>query len=217
MLEIVGKVNWTELFVSLGGLTGLIAFGKELYKAYMRNKVYSMEEVQKSQLAIYKEMTRVIENTAAQKVLILYLHNGGSQPAVGKPLYSTALYEVNQSEMEPKIATWSKQRVDKQYTQMLVDMINSDNGSVILKTDEMEKGILRDVYKADGITFSRVSHLGSHNPKSFWRSKSKEVGKTWYMSTVFQKTEPITAQERDVIRSAVSHISNILKEQYQYD
>lgn len=213
-------LNLSEYTAHLTGLTAaLVTVGKvleKLYKIKKRSKLFEIENVQKRDLKIYQEMRHILEKTTAKRVVLLYVHNGGDIPQIGKPLYSSVSHESVADGEELIASRWSKQLIDEAYNRMLVDMINDPMGIVTVNVKDMPNSILKDTYKANCIKKTKVMHVYTYKAEKKLFNFTKELKKArmWYLSVVFKDEHALLAHEKDEIRSSLNNIKTLMKEQY---
>jgi len=212
--------SFIEVIVSLGGMTGIIALGNEMYRIYMRSRVYDPEMVTEFNFRIYQQLSIIRDKTNCLKSLVILLHNGGNEPQVGKSLYSSATHESGKGGDKSRLDKWNKQPIDSHYSEIMMSLVKSKEGYIDIRTKDLPPSILRNVYITDGISHSRVIKLFVYKPKPFKifsRFQDNTIGKLWYMSVTWGEDTPMTAEEEDTIRFASNTISKIFEEQYKYD
>lgn len=198
---------WQELvlFVSGGGLTALVAAITEYIRrksAQSRAKTHeTIVQVLRDahDIRSYLEEARI--GLSAQRVLLLYAHNGGGALDARKPIYSSIIAESNRDDAAPRASSWNNQVVDSQYLEILRDI--TESGSRLLSTSEMEGGKLKDLYVTDGVTYSLVDLVAKD-----------DVARTgiWYISCALDQEDPPTASQRDQVRDLLSKIKTVIVE-----
>ena len=114
---------------------------------------------------IYQEMNNLMVSVNAGRVLLLRSHNGGGKPKIGKPLYSTAEYEVYQNGTSSVKDNWKGEVLDESYIRMLSNL--QTENELILKLADIEDGLLRRVYFHGHVLASKVYKI-HEDEKSFY-------------------------------------------------
>lgn len=141
---------------------------------------------------VYEEMNALMNEVDAGRVMLLKAHNGGDRPALGKRLYSSAVYEVYNKGVESIKHSWQGQELDESYIKMLVGIIGTDQ--VVLDLGKMEDGMLKKVYFTSGVYKSVVVKIAIDDKDMY------------YMSINFNKPIEIDAVIEEKIRRRVNKI-----------
>lgn len=159
---------------------------RDIYKALLPK----MEE-------IYSVLNSLLIASGAHRALILSTENGGGVPQVGKPLYSSILYEVKSSYSFPDLKdTWQKQLVDESYVSLLLEVHTRHVAS--LTTGEMSEGILKDLYISEGIQTSLVFAITVANDRFY------------YLSLTYKEDTELTPRIRNAVRVATAKLTLVL-------
>lgn len=119
--------------------------------------------IQRTQAAIRDEaqcwqiVLRLLRETAAHRVIVLYTEDGGGIPGPDRVIYSSARYEASDGALPPVMDDWQKRRVDAAYAGMLAEVLQK--GAIVLRPSEMEEGVLRATYRTQGVVRSDVQHI----------------------------------------------------------
>lgn len=162
-------------------------------------KMEIVEGVVKSYQQIYRLLNEITTKTSASRAVIIAAHNGGDQPSIFSPLYTTVLYEAN-DELPTITERWHRQLIDKPYLAIIDKVLQKDDFLVV--TEDLEPGILRNLYKAEGIDHSQVIYL----------TYSTKKESLLYLSLNFTHENSTTHKEKNVIRSCVTDIKNIMED-----
>ena len=114
---------------------------------------------------IYQEMNNLMVSVNAGRVLLLRSHNGGGKPTIGKPLYSTAEYEVYQSGTISVKDNWKGEPLDESYIRMLSRL--QEQNELILKLGKIEDGLPKRVYFHGHVLASKIYKI-HEDEKSFY-------------------------------------------------
>ena len=155
-------------------------------------------EVQRNHVGVMEQgwiLEDLIDHTRAGRAVLLFTHNGDGKVRHGSPVYSSVFDERSQDGIPRIRARWQGQLLDGEY-RSLIGRLSGPEPYLLLVADKMAPSDLRDLYHADGVTFSKVVRLG-FTPK-----------RMYYLSiNFFQGAEaPATPQERDTIRSCVRRL-----------
>lgn len=183
----------TQLIISILGVGVAVI---ELYKFIKQREAKkrdTFKELLPKMEQIYETLNEILHATGAERALVLSTQNGGGIPQVGKPLYSSVLYEVRaNTSISPVKNTWQKQLVDRQYTMMLLDVHR--HGKLFIDTDLMEEGLLKDVYTSQQIHSAFIFSIGVSKDRFY------------YLSLSYSKDKQETAELRNAARVAVSKL-----------
>lgn len=191
--------DWIKLAIAIiGALGGAMTFARWYLDRRDRKAKEHVLDVFGRITEIYREITSLRDILGAARILVLRAENGGEIPRVGHDLHSTVVYETFHA-VDAVSERWSQQKMDEEYVRLLARVIAEDQ--VVVHTDKLKKGHLKDIYLSTGIGHAIVSTL---------RVSQKEF---FYLSIAF--TEPpreIGARDRDRIRSTRTRLKRLLKE-----
>lgn len=137
--------------------------------------VYSMhinaaKNVVKDISLLYRVMQRVINNTDADRFLILGLHNGGRKLDVHSKRYITIFEEVNNPNVPSIKGDYKKVMVDGPYIHLINQLISQ--GVVFGWTKDLPGGLLKEAYQKDGINYYHIFYIGYRQNTYFFGSAS---------------------------------------------
>lgn len=147
---------------------------------------------------VHALMNLLMADTKANRVLVLKAENGGGVPAPGRQIQSSVLYEIRDRRMKSNIRRWQKRPLDGPYADILSDVLRDGHARVV--TDELETGVLRDIYEAEEIAWAEVYLLLTTGSAVF------------YLSLNHLEADEPTPAERELTRSAVNEIGQLIKE-----
>jgi len=174
---------------------------------YIRRNILQKQEeknIYSRVLPAYEELHESLNDIVARskectRALILKCENGGGVPELGKPIHSSVVIEARKVPHDRK-KEWQKQQLDPIYIKNLLRVITSPDKSVLLTADDFKGSILSDIYDADGILCTKLSHLNS--TKNAW----------YYLSCTFNiSKDNISSEDRNIIRYNVNRIRKILE------
>jgi len=189
------------------------ALGVKLLDHYILKRKAKKEVKQKDEfLASLKDisamnsyMSDVIDNTPADRFLILMGHDSGNIPNPKHPYYAKAMWQKIKvalhspvHDSDSLIRRFDSIRVDFEYINMVIELMTK--GSVKLVVDEMPNCFLKTIYKGEGIKYSEVYFLA--------QEKSSKI---YYCSIATAKEDERFdgAEDRGKIELAVNHIRQI--------
>ncbi len=149
---------------------------------------------------IQRICTQLVKDSEVEGALILMLTNGGGKPRIGAKLYVSALVNVTQDVPSHRIPVYKQLEVDIPYIEMLLEAAN--RGKSMQLTDVMPRGLLRDLYREEGVKFSEVWHLMQTDEAYFFASFS-----------TYTETHLVGAQAD--MRIAASEIKRVLAGVYR--
>lgn len=119
---------------------------------------------------IQRICTQLVRDSDVERAMVLMLTNGGGTPRIGAKLYVSALVNVTQDVPSHRIPVYKQLEVDMPYIEMLLEAAN--RGKSMQLTEVMERGLLRDLYREEGVKFSEVWHLTQTDGAYFFASFS---------------------------------------------
>lgn len=145
---------------------------------------------------IYEVLLYMLNNTAADRILILYVTNGGKIINKSKNVYSTAEFEVNTPNLEPVRKYWQGQKVDEHYRIIIEQLIK--NRSQTILTKHLEQSDLFTAYDAQGVE------------KSLWFAISDKPKRSfWYCTISYTNEAVLGSKENDAIRFGVGELEKL--------
>lgn len=146
---------------------------------------------------MYMAMMRVVNNTAADRFLIIALHNGGKVLKADKPKKITIVEEFHSPNLPSIKQDYTNYEVGPQYILMINTLLETK--VVSGKTEDMEYGFLRSAYEKDGVKAHFLFYINFR-------------GGTHYFGSVSTATasDLSTPQQYQEIMIAVSKIREIM-------
>ncbi len=188
--------NLYQILTFLFGATGIGTFVIKWWLG-QREKRKDISTLLAGLSNIYSKMQQLLNETDANRFLILKAENGGGRPKIGSTINVSVLYEVLSG--LPSIKDdYQKLPVDNEYISMLADA--SSHGHTSLVVSEMPPCILKDIYVAENVKYSEIHYL-CETPKAFY-----------YCSIASTITTNFSgAKSRNSIHLSVNNIKNIMK------
>lgn len=147
---------------------------------------------------VYYTLLTILRDTKAHRVVILKTTNGGGRPTLTGKLYSSVIYEAFENPLTSVKENWQKQELDPAYMELLFNM--NKTGRIAVVTETMQKGILRDLYLAEGI-------------KKSWVYKIYERENEYiYISLNFTEVELEEPALANIFRMGVSRLRKLFSE-----
>lgn len=112
----------------------------------------SFTEVFKAIHEVYYALLILLRNSEAHRVVILKTTNGGGKPRLSGNLYSSVVYEAFEAPLGPVKDFWQNQVLDEAYLGVLFNM--NKEGRLLIQTDELKDGMLKNLYAKDEIKCS---------------------------------------------------------------
>ena len=147
---------------------------------------------------MYSAMQRVINNTHADRFLILGLHNGGKVMRIHSKKYITIFEEFHSPNVPSIKGDYSKYQVGAQYILMVNNLI--EKHSVSGRVEEMEYSFLRDAYEKDGIKAYYLFYVGWLNGTHFFGSVSTTSDAGLMSPQQFQEIRVCTEKVKQIMR-----------------
>lgn len=98
----------------------------------------------------YWELQKIMHETNLDRFLILRAWNGKADPR-----YTTAVLQLRQGTQEP--VSYIHVQLDEDYTNRLLQV--KARGHIYFKVDDLDKCLIRDIYKAEGVVASLWVYL----------------------------------------------------------
>lgn len=185
-------------FFSGGALVAILGFVQFLLKRRDKREKEGFREGLEQIHEVYAAMYTVLHETPASRVMVLRAENNGTVPRAGCELFGTVIYEVTDGELPSRRESFVRQRLDGPYVSMLNDVAREEQ--IRLVTDDMDSGLLRDLYESDGVAAADVMSLNI------------EPGEFMYLSMQYALDEELDAGARDAIRACLTKIRLIFAE-----
>jgi len=162
--------NFTSIIVAiiaaLGGVTGQRIFDWWKSKKEQKRKdsaVHGLTDISE----IYTAMSRVVMVTSADRFVIFKGSNGGGVPRPGQPFYAGAVHESHKNENHERLVEkYRRIEVDAPYIQMLLEVIAT--GKKSLEPTTMDAGLLRSIYRAEGVRYSEAYFLSKTEKEVYY-------------------------------------------------
>lgn len=189
--------NLPELMAALGAGTVLAKLVDYWIKSRekKREKDKAFTNIFKAVHQVYHVLQVILTNCKAKRVLILKTTNGGGRPKLTGRLYGSVLYEVVEKPLVAVKEDWQNQILDESYLEILFQM--SRDGYSVISTDEMQQGILKDVYITQGIEQSWLYEIAQRENEYV------------YLSVNFTDLDDQDTQVKNLFRVAVSQLVNL--------
>lgn len=152
-------MDWGPIIVALltgGALTTLIKGTFDVIKSRMDKETVFPETIRKIK-QIYSLMDDLKSEVGCDRVLIMSTKNGGGIPRPGAHLYASVLYETFDKKLEAVMPYWQHRQVDLAYVKILSKV--EERNVVYIDTDDMDEGILKDIYLSNKIKSSIVAKI----------------------------------------------------------
>jgi len=154
------------IIAALGGVTGQRVFDWWKAKKETRRKdsaVHGLTDVAE----VYKTMERVVVATSAERFVIFKGSNGGGVPRPGQPFYAAAVHEKHKDDHHERLVEkYKRVEVDAPYIQMILEVIATGKKTLISET--MEPGLLRSIYRAEGVKYSEAYFLSKTEKEVYY-------------------------------------------------
>lgn len=140
----------------------------------------------------------------ADRVELVYMHNGGGRLVPGVEKYVKVASEVIlTNKLTPRNISHSR-KVDNAYLSKVGKMMFNDQSTVLIKVSNLNKGFLKSIYTDEGVKESIAAYLAS-NEKYMW-----------YVSVNFadEHRNSISESEQADINDYRTRIVDILKKYF---
>lgn len=140
---------------------------------------------------IYTVLLYILNNTASDRVLILYT----TELKEGKNIYSTVEFEVNTANIKPVRLRWQRQKADNVYKDLITELVEKQELTILSK--DLVKSDIQNSYGADGIE------------KSKWFAISKPKKTFWLITISYKKEVVLSSKEFDAIRYGLNELEKM--------
>ncbi|MEM7372815.1 MAG: hypothetical protein AAF587_29610 [Bacteroidota bacterium] len=143
-------------FLESSVIVALIYGAVELWKHRQKTKKAVSKAILKSEYLLQLlELFRV--ETKVDRVLYMISENGGGIPKPHKQLYVSIIHESVSMRLPSIKIDWQKQPIDNFYMKQLAEMVQT--GSNTMKVSELQDGILKNVYEAQGVATAFIGTI----------------------------------------------------------
>ena len=148
-----------------GGAKVIEAWKVRKQEAKRARLEYSLREMDE----VYSAMSQVVRETPVKRFIVFRGSNGGGIPRPGHEFFASAVHERHKAEdHERMVERYKKVSVDAGYIAMLLEVISFGQKKIIV--DNLEHGLLRNIYRAEGIHYAEVHFLSKTDKEVFYLS-----------------------------------------------
>jgi len=189
----IKRMTWIDFLNSAGAVVLITTVSNAIVKAMDKKRTYQKTLAGIS--SIYDTFNRVIDDSAAHRVLILKSSNGGSRPTIGNNLYVSVLHEMSTQGVGQIKSQYQAIHIDETYIRLLQRL--TEKREIELKVSEMEKGsFLRLTYEKELL-------------KSVYMFEIKGDGDNYYFGSFSTQAEEFTDNDRLAFRLAIDRLRKI--------
>lgn len=189
----IKRMTWIDFLNSAGAVVLITTVSNAIVKAMDKKRTYQKTLAGIS--SIYDTFNRVIDDSAAHRVLILKSSNGGSRPTIGNNLYVSVLHEMSTPGVGQIKSQYQAIHVDETYIRLLQQL--TEKREIELKVSEMEKGsFLRLTYEKELL-------------KAVYMFEIKGDGDNYYFGSFSTQAEEFTDNDRLAFRLAIDRLRKI--------
>lgn len=152
-------------FLATGTGASFVGFLISQAKAWLANRklkkkhdnfIMGMRSVAK----VYAAMYEIMKKTAAERILLLEVTNGGNAPKPGSIMYARAIeaQAPTSEQAQEMIRRYESVRIDDNYINMVLQSANTHR-PYCFDVDRHEDCLLRNIYITEGVRYSEVFHL----------------------------------------------------------
>lgn len=159
------------------GTSGVLIFMVRWIKEFIDTMNHNVRrkkhhESYKVLASLYGHMNGLMSDTEASRVLLLSNANGGGYPNLNNPRKSSIKHECYATDVHSIKDTWQRQELDEAYTKVLLEMLEKPNKVLWIHTDQMDSGMLKDLYVANGIKSAVIAYVFASKNEFFYLSIS---------------------------------------------
>ena len=168
--------GWVEHVAMLCGSIGVLGASAAGLLKWWRPKGATSKKVVREYIegiesihALQTEMTNAVNDGYCDRSILMFGHNCGGLPSAAEQYYISALHW--QGTNCGHLKDLQKIKVDPIFCSMILDLLR--NNRVDLVTEEMQPGILKEIYLSEKVTEAKVFLLGVRDNKLFYISFSR--------------------------------------------
>lgn len=156
---------------------------------------------------IYTEcMKPVLDNTDAERYLVVKVENGGGRITPGAQLFSTVIYEDYRRPLRTIMENYQRFKINKETTELLTSVVGQ--GSARVTCQDLEKGSsLKTALEANDITYVELFFIAQTNERLFYAS----IGTSSKVPNPFDNS--VT---RQAIEVSINNLRNIFTKYIKY-
>lgn len=135
----------------------------------------------------YRSINYLMTEVGAQRVIVM----------AAREDVASVLYEIYQGDMEPISRTFTNQKLDAPYVEVLRRL--REQGELTLNTADMDDGMLKDRYSVDGVGWARKAKI------------MKVDGTLYYLAATFNGGSKVSGPEDPKLKDTFRIITNRLR------
>lgn len=147
---------------------------------------------------LYGHMQRAVNNTPANRALILMLSNGGRLISLHNRKYITILDEVRDSSVQAVMPDYEKFPADGAYLRMFRQLL--EDKEIVGATRELMPGMLRDAYEQQGVTHYALYYIGFRKGRHYYGSVTTTEGHPLINPAVYNELRILFNNVRGIFR-----------------
>lgn len=186
-------------FLTGGSFIALVNFAKWFLERKDRKSKNNLPKVLSGIHEVYHLIGVILRETSANRVLINRIENGGDIPRIGKDLYESIVYEVNDSALSSIKEAWQRQLIDEAQVRVLMDV--AEKGNKLVNTEKLPTCNLKDNYNAGGVAYADKYVIHT------------EEGLFFYLCIHFRDKPEIDSRYRDLIRYSINELARLIGSQ----
>lgn len=190
------RMTWTDL-LNTGGVVVLITTAGNLIAKHIERRTRYKDAVLKVS-DLYDVFNRIIDDSSANRILIMKGSNGGSRPTIGSNLYVSVLHEASTKGIDQIKPLYQNIHIDDSYIKLLQKII--EKREIAIPVSDFPPGsFLRLTYDKEGL-------------KHAYFFEVKGTGNNYYFGS-FSTTNPegFTDNDRLTFRLSIDRIKKIFE------
>ena len=202
--------HWTiQIIVVVLSSTGIWSTIRWFFDRRDRKRQHKIADRYRSIAETYSIMMALQVDTTADRVVLLKSENGGGIPRPGVQVKSSVIAEVENRSIEKVANKWFNVPIDSDYANILATV--SSQGVHVVKKEALSEGsALRDIYEADGVTWSLVYRLGMCDEYMLYLSMNFRTE----LEDGHDCEAYLKPSERTSIRDGINRLTRIMKEHH---
>lgn len=179
----------------------VFSFGYAYYQE--KREKFLLQSLEDEQ-AVYAILELIGENLEADRVELVYMHNGGGRLVPGVEKYVKVASEVCITNKLMPRNIYHSRKVDNSFLAKVSKMMFCDNSTILVNVQDLSKGFLKSIYTDEGVKQFIATYVAS-NEKYMW-----------YISLNYANIarETITEEEQQDLDEYRGRIVEILKKYF---
>lgn len=164
---------WVAIVGAISSVLG--GLGVKIYEKRKETQLKSQATKHRNRLhnilIVYKAIEDMVAHGSADRAILFIGSNGGSRPRPGHVYQVSAVHAAcNKEATETILEKFRIVRVDAQYVEILLTLLDSKDCVKYSDTTLMPEGRLKDIYSAENVKSAQIYYLGHSEEELYFCS-----------------------------------------------